>query len=166
MRALTVCQPYAALLVLPDSDTRKKRCENREWFSRYVGELLIHSGKSREWLKYGTFDLEPNEMVFGAIVGVCYVEGTAKITPQFNADGRRTWPNIIDDKSLARWPWLEYDEHASGPNGLVTSRNVKFPTPIPYRGAQGFFDVPREVVAEQLASVRWMQDPKPHGAGT
>jgi hypothetical protein len=160
VRAITVCVPFSALLVLPDEDPRKKRVENRDWFSRYVGELLIHAGKSREWLKYGDFDLEPHEMVFGAIVGVCYVEGTALITPQFDT-GRRVWPNIVDDKSLARWPWLEYDEHASGRYGMVTCRNVKFPEPILYRGAQGFFDVPREVVAEQLAAVGWMQDPKP-----
>lgn len=31
MKCLTVCQPYASLIMLPDDDDRAKRCENRTW---------------------------------------------------------------------------------------------------------------------------------------
>lgn len=51
MKALTICQPYAALICLPSTDWRHKRVENRKWFTSYRGPLLIHAGKSRDWLE-------------------------------------------------------------------------------------------------------------------
>jgi Hydroxymethylpyrimidine/phosphomethylpyrimidine kinase len=145
------------LLVLPDDDPRRKRVENRDWATQYTGDLLIHSGKSRTWLKGDNYGLAESEMVFGAIVGVCWVEGCAKITPQFEGMDftKRIWPNVLDAVAKAKWPWLEFDEHAHGKYGIVTSRNARFPQPILYRGAQGFFDVPRQVVAAQLEAVGW-----------
>jgi hypothetical protein len=72
-KALTVCQPYAWLISLPESDPRHKRIENRNWFTSYRGRLLIHAGKSKKWLDtWG--DLTPGEassLIYGAIVAVC-----------------------------------------------------------------------------------------------
>ncbi|MFA7254088.1 MAG: hypothetical protein WC107_06075, partial [Patescibacteria group bacterium] len=52
MKALTVCQPYASLIVgWPGIDPDDvKRVENRTWPTSYHGPLLIHAGKSRLWL--------------------------------------------------------------------------------------------------------------------
>ena len=49
-----------------------------------------------------------------------------------------------------RFPWLRGHEHVEGPFCWVLTECRRFPEPIPYRGAQGLFDVPREVVEKQL----------------
>lgn len=46
MKALTIQQPWAHLIGLPDSDPQAKRIENRRWATRYRGLILIHAGKS------------------------------------------------------------------------------------------------------------------------
>lgn len=45
MKCLTICQPYAALIMLPDDDDRAKRVENRTWSTNYRGPLLIHAAE-------------------------------------------------------------------------------------------------------------------------
>lgn len=161
MRCLTVCNPYSHLICLPDDDPRRKRVENRPWRTSITGELLIHAGKSRSWLHGDNYGIPLSEMVFGAIIGICWLEGCAKITPKYQSNGdtitKVRLGNLLTDADKARWPWLEYDEHAHGDYGLILSRCKRFPQPIEYRGAQGFFDVPRNVVAAQLEAVGWQK---------
>ena len=67
MKALTICQPYATLIVRGE-----KLVENREWPTRYRGRLLIHAGKSRQWLDdedEAEFAELGDPLVFGAVVG-------------------------------------------------------------------------------------------------
>src|SRR3546814_21116370 len=80
MKALTICQPYAELILLG-----LKRVENRSKPTRHRGPLLIHAGKSRDWLRIvpqpptyegcpamsydRTSGLYRADMDFGAIVG-------------------------------------------------------------------------------------------------
>ena len=85
MKCLTICQPYPSLIFLPEFDPRHKRIENRQyWPFRYTGTLLIHAGKSREWLDDVDSFSDPNygipieEMVFGAIVGVVHLAGVVR----------------------------------------------------------------------------------------
>lgn len=67
--ALTICQPYPALILLPDSHPEKKRVENRRWRLDYRGPLVIHAGKSTAWLnEYDGYN--PGGLQFGALVGV------------------------------------------------------------------------------------------------
>jgi hypothetical protein len=75
VKALTICQPYAELIA-----RGQKRVENREWPTRYRGPLLIHAGKSREWLS-GETDAELEEE-FGRIMD--------RVTPvePVNGDGK------------------------------------------------------------------------------
>lgn len=77
MKALTVRQPFASLIMLPDSDPRHKRTENRIWTDAYRGPLLIHAGKSRGWIEPSEEDSRIDEeglpiadLVFGVILGV------------------------------------------------------------------------------------------------
>ena len=65
MKALTVLQPFAHLIIIGE-----KRAESRRWYTPYRGPLLIHAGKSRSWLEPGDEDRNPG-MAFGAIVGKC-----------------------------------------------------------------------------------------------
>lgn len=140
MKALTICQPYADLICLPDDDDRAKRVENRTWSTNYRGPLLIHAGKSRQWLQGDNYGIPLSDMVFGAIVGVCRLSGCVN-----RHVGR--WGAEWSYGALNHWPWLAGHQHAEGPYCFVLTECRRFETPIPYRGAQGFFDVPNEVVA-------------------
>lgn len=76
MKCLTVCQPYATLLVKrPDI----KAAEYRSWKTNYRGPLLIHAGVNRTW--YTTADKReccaapPRVVPYGALVGLVELDG-------------------------------------------------------------------------------------------
>jgi len=145
MKALTICQPYAHLICV----TKEKGVENRTWPTRYRGALLIHAGKSRDWL-----DIEDGEdvdyeygipladMTFGAVIGAATLHDCLHVEAIRRGD--------YD----ARIPWLKTHEHTEGPWCWVLTNRVMFPQPVPYKGQQGLFDIPDEVVVEQITAVR------------
>lgn len=73
MKCLTVCQPYAHLLIhRPDI----KPAEYRTWATRWRGPVLIHAGQSHRWYQEATFQeveaAPENQVHYGAIIGaVC-----------------------------------------------------------------------------------------------
>ena len=145
MKCLTICQPYPTLIFLPESDFRHKRVENRHyWPFSYRGTLLIHAGKSRAFLDDVDSFHDPNygipleEMVFGAIVGVVNLAGVVELL-----QGGR-----VPEAARHRWPWLESHRHKEGPCCLILENPRKFAKPIPYRGAQGLFNVPDDLITE------------------
>ena len=80
MKALTVCQPFASLIVgWPGIDFMDmKRVENRTWATGYRGTLLIHAGHSTRWL--GTWDgPTPEKMPLGFILGSVELTGCMSI---------------------------------------------------------------------------------------
>lgn len=150
MKAISIQQPYAHLIMLPDDDARAKRIENRTWHCGYVGPLLIHAGKGRKFLTLSRdkqrdecYDLPLSEMAFGAIVGICQMRGCVKIHFEANRI-------VTEDWARRRWPWIDQHEHAEGPFGFVLAECRRFETPIPYKGCLGIFDVPQEIVAVAL----------------
>ena len=72
MKAITICQPYPELILRGE-----KRVENRQQNWKHRGPILIHAGRSRDYLRLnekGTVDasgIALAQMTFGAIVGVC-----------------------------------------------------------------------------------------------
>ncbi len=128
MKALTICQPYPHLILIGE-----KHVENRTWPTRYRGPLAIHAGKSRQWLEDG--DEERAEamgrpLVFGAIVATCTLADCLRIVDIENG--------IFDDK----YPQLRNRAHCFGPWCWVLTNVKPLPAPVPWRGAQGLFDVP------------------------
>jgi activating signal cointegrator 1 len=154
MKALTIYQPYAHLICLPDDDDRAKRVENRRWATSYRGPLLIHAGKSRDYLDLDVsgkrdegYGINLDEMTFGAIVGVANLADCVRI----DWDDKGDWSKrTIAEHSQRRWPWLLRHEHTEGPFCFVLTECRRFETPIPYRGAQGFFEVKQEIIAKML----------------
>lgn len=135
MKALTICQPYAHLIV-----TGQKRVENRTWapFAYLKGRLiLIHAGKSKGWLT-DEYPL-PQNAAFGAIVGAATLADWA------------TYDDVIAGKLDSKHPGLSAHEHVNGPWCFILTDVREFKFPIPFRGAQGFFDVPDTLVAAALA---------------
>jgi hypothetical protein len=56
--------------------------------------------------------------------------------------------------AIDRLTWFENirdSMHIEGPYCFVLEEAIRFPEPVPYRGRQGLFNVPDEIVAEQLA---------------
>lgn len=148
MKCLTICQPYAHLIVTPQSELPRfavqKRVENRTWECRYRGPLLIHAGKSKKFLSDN--DHSYGEMVFGAIVGSCNVIDCIGCDSYDSGAGR------FNPFTVKQYPWLINHPHAEGPWCIVLDEVRKFVNPIPYKGALGLFDVPGDLVAEECAT--------------
>lgn len=128
MKALTICQPYAQLIVRGE-----KRVENREWPTRYRGPLLIHAGKSREWLADdvpGTFRDWGDPLVFGAALGIAQLVDVLDIA------------RIERGDYDAKHPWLREHYHTFGTWCWVLEDVRRFGDPVPWTGAQGLWDFP------------------------
>lgn len=145
MKAITICQPYAHLIV-----TGAKRVENRTWPTRYRGPLLIHAGKSRDWLDVqyddagceydAAYNIHIDTMDFGAIVGRAVLADCVH-RDTITADAMKGCGLAV------RYPWLDKHEHAEGPWCWVLVDVLRLEQAVPWRGAQGLFDVPNEVVS-------------------
>lgn len=113
MKALTICQPYASMIARGE-----KTIENRTWPTRYRGRLLIHAGKSREWMDdYEGYD---PKMVFGAAVAVA------------------TLVDCVLVRDLT--PMQRNNPHANGPICWILADVKRLKEPVPMRGAQGLWD--------------------------
>jgi ASCH domain len=121
MKALTIFQPYAWLIV-----TGIKTIENRTWSTRHRGPLLIHAGA-----KWHTGWQEriarlgiavPDDLPLRGVAGI--VELTGVVTKSDS-------------------PWFD------GPYGwtLTNPRRIPF---APLRGAQGLFNIDNLVVSPDL----------------
>ena len=129
-KALTICQPYAELII-----RGQKLVENRTWTTGYRGPLLIHAGKSREWLRDSYPDWpKPDDLVFGAIVGI--VDLVACL--EYDAINEGSCPE--------EFMFLREHIHTEGPQCWVLASPRRLADPIPYRGQQGLFGVPDKIM--------------------
>lgn len=138
MKAITVCQPYASLLLEPEF-TRPdvKVIENRPLHWSHRGRIVIHAGKSRSWLS--SWDIEdegplPDPMPFGSAIGICDLADCVH----------------IDQLRLpsCRWHYLARSMHANGPWCLIMLNPRRFEIPIPFKGALGPWDFPDHLLPE------------------
>jgi activating signal cointegrator 1 len=147
-KCLSLWQPWASAIVL-----LCKSIETRHWTTSYRGPLLIHAskrwtGEQRKiyWdlLDAGVLPIHsPGARTFnevyplGCILGrvdLHDIQPSEQLTHSIS-----TREHALGDYSAGRFGWL--------------LRNVqKFEKPIPYRGAQGIFNVPASTprLAEQL----------------
>ncbi len=136
MKALTICQPYAELIM-----NGQKRVENREWPTRYRGPLLIHAGKSRSWLSGETDDELAEEfgrrIEFGAIVG------KAQLVACLHID------DIDQGKHDKDFPWLRHSPHTNGTWCWVLDEVERLPESVPWKGAQGLWEYNAPTSSEQ-----------------
>ncbi len=136
MIALSLRQPWAAAVLHVG-----KNIENRRWPTKFRGEFLIHAAKAMTKLEHSaaldfceaalwpepSYEVDAvlakDRLVFGAIVG------RARLVEVF-------LPCPGAEKSPAG-PWHMHEQH-----GFLLEDVVAFATPIPWKGALGFFDVP------------------------
>lgn len=123
MKALTICQPYAHLIL-----QGRKTCENRTWYTPYRGPLYIHAGKSRDWLDADdNYGISIPDMAFGAVIAIAELVACVR-------DDERMLPRWLDGMST------EQREHVQGPYCWFLDR-VRPVGPWPWRGAQRLWDI-------------------------
>lgn len=130
MKILTVCQPYASLIV-----SGQKLIENRTWKTNYHGPLAIHAGASNKYLCTWHCRLDatlPDPMPFSAILGVV---------------------DLIDCVTFAD-AYVKYPQlcgvHREGPFCWILSNPRRLDAPIEGTGAQGLRTVNPNLAAEIL----------------
>jgi hypothetical protein len=171
MKALSLWQPWASPCV-----TGAKGIETRGWPTRYRGPLLIHAAKRFDpseiselatqplwsgalWDAVGGRSIEGmgdelrQLLPFGALLGVVELVDCRPVE-SFPHDEIGAIRRPASKVASARYFWTERDmgNYAPGRFGWVLASPRRFATPIPYRGAQGLFDVPADVVAAALAA--------------
>lgn len=146
MKALTICQPYAHLICA----TKQKAVENRDWATHWRGPLLIHAGKSRDWLMLDeadpdidqTYGIRLSDMAFGAVIGAVTLVDCLHID------------RIRAGEYDHRFPWLREHEHASGPWCWILTNRVAFHDPVPWRGERKLFEIPDREVQAQIDLIK------------
>jgi hypothetical protein len=129
MKALTIKQPWAWAIMSAGKDI-----ENRNWFTNVRGTIAVHSSKKLdvaevESYKYTVLGNEffdyPQEvnclwedLICGAILGTVEIVDCVK---GFNS------------------PWF------FGDYGFVLKNSKRLAEPIPFKGALGFWDIPKEI---------------------
>jgi activating signal cointegrator 1 len=136
MRAITICQPYPRLILIGE-----KPVENRTWYTDYRGPLAIHAGKSRAWLddddEQQALDAG-DPLVFGAVVGVCTLADCLRVA------------TIEKGRFDSLYPQLKSRAHCHGPWCWVLTEVKQLTKPVPYKGQQGFFNIPDELIKEAI----------------
>ena len=118
MKALSLTQPMAWAIF------HGKDIENRNWNTTYRGRVYIHASKKfdrehYDWIatNENRLDLQlpqPEDLIHGAIIGEVDIVSVVKVHG-------------------SRWFF--------GPYGFVLRNAEEYETPIPYKGALGFFEV-------------------------
>jgi hypothetical protein len=150
MKCLSVKPPWSILLFGP------KDVENRTWRTKYRGPLLIHSSKTffktemeaaynrigaispaalhslgplHHWTDVGS---TKNNHLRGVILGRVDLVGCAwgHTSPWYEGKSVRTKKGVRDN-----YAW-------------IFANHVRFKEPIPFKGAQGLFNVPDELIRE------------------
>lgn len=142
MRALTVKQPWAALIV-----SGTKRVENRSWKCGEVmiGErIAIHAGLAVDDEAMRSIEIEhlvprrPSWDTLGAIVGFVTVIGCVASRPElaqfYLSRGER-------EMGVRQIEWF------SGPFGHVFANHDELARPIPCRGKLGYWHIPPEALS-------------------
>lgn len=152
MKAISLWQPWASLWC-----SERKIHETRGWFTAYRGPLAVHAAQ-RKFTKREYEEMAPNlrriveaefgghwaqDLPYGAIIGVvdlirCLNTSDVFDTFWFSRDTTAPDDYCCGDFDPSRYAWRR------GAFRLLDS-------PIPYKGQQGFFDVP-DALLERAAA--------------
>jgi hypothetical protein len=143
MKGISLWQPWGSLWVSP-----AKIDETRHWPTSYRGWLLVHAAKKIVYdVGHELEDILHSEfgghwgmdMPRGAIVGaINLVDCISTVDVLVTTDEERdNW--LCGDFTPGRFAWRR-------------SEFKRFREPIPFKGRQGFFDVPDELVREAMAA--------------
>ncbi|KAF1046352.1 MAG: hypothetical protein GAK35_01037 [Herbaspirillum frisingense] len=133
MKALSIRQPWATLIVLGYKDV-----ENRSWPTRHRGPTLIHAAKG---MTRGEYD-DAKELVDQLICRGAQIHLPAfEELPRGGFVGVADFTGCVDDSPS---PWF------FGKFGFTLARARPVPF-TPFKGALSFFDVPPAITDQVLA---------------
>lgn len=144
--ALTIHQPFAELIAMG-----AKKIETRGWHAppAVIGRrIAIHAGLAKTSLHlcdtppFDQFIHDPERLPFGAVVATAVL---ARCTPMEQA--------AIDQLEEQYPQEHQFGFYALGRFAFVLRHPIRLPEPVPVRGRQGFFNVPRHELG--------LPDPKP-----
>lgn len=144
MKAISLWQPWASALFGP------KRFETRSWQTSHRGRLLIHAAKTWNYICVSSLhDFWDRGILMRGDLDQLYPRGVLLGTVELI--------DVLTTETIRTAPWLESREtelklgdFSDGRFGWQLENARRFKTPIPYRGAQGLFQVPDHVVAEAM----------------
>ena len=141
MKAISLWQPWASLMAY-----RFKTIETRHWPTSYRGPLIIHAAKRK-------MDIIHDEAVrnfesvnvdwldglpFGYLLCLVTLIDVSEIrNPDLYKYDYDSTEIAHGDFSLGRYAW-------------VTNFVKRFENPIPFRGSQGFFNVPQDILSLKI----------------
>lgn len=133
MQALTICQPFARLII-----TGEKWVENRSWYTRYRGPLMIHAGSSRKMLNIDSqgIDIQGvrlSDMEFGACLGVVSLVDCVSVA------------DVRAGRCEKKYPGIYRHRHSIGPFCWVLSDPFPLPEIIRMKGHERLWPLPEEV---------------------
>jgi len=154
MKAISLWQPWATLIALG-----AKKIETRSWRTAHRGPLAIHAAQKMTREMKLLCERDPfagaldnlfaagDELPLGAIVAVCELSNVLMIangpkgTYLFGHLGSNDFQSVAE-------PELSFGDYAPGRYAWILANIRRLDVPIPCRGAQGLFDVPRDVLAQ------------------
>ncbi len=155
MKAISLHQPFASAIA-----EGAKMVETRSWQTKHRGMLAIHAAAkiSTELDSYGSCwnwcgalnrlmgtGLLSKQLPFGGIIAVVTVIGVRR-TDDFRlgeVDSLR-WRNDLG--SLYTWTERQMGDFSLGRYGWILADLVKLREPLPFKGRQGVFEVPDELI--------------------
>lgn len=154
IKAISLWQPWASLWLSPN-----KLHETRHWATSHRGRLLVHAAK--KFVKDVDSDLDDilssefgghwgMELPTGAIVGMLDLVDVIPTAKLYGGPFNPEFSKLTDDDRID----IACGDFGPDRYGWRRGTYWRFPEPIPYRGRQSLFDVPREVVAAQIAASR------------
>lgn len=140
MKTISLWQPWATLVAI-----EAKRIETRHWAAPrgVVGErIAIHAAKrtSELWVcderPFSEYAHELTDLPLGALVATAVIDRCAPMNERGIAELKATQPHehAFGHYAIGRYAWVLRDVR-------------RLERPVPFRGAQGFFDVPDEALA-------------------
>ena len=150
MKAISLWQPWASAMALG-----WKRNETRHWATSYRGPLLIHAAKkATEWPSVdiqSLFDgvaFLPSDLPRGVVL--CKVELVD--CKRISVHNRPCLLNEGVERILGNYE--------PGRFMYITEKLETF-DPIPYRGSQGFFDIPDELIEQRNIPISKIENQRP-----
>lgn len=136
MKALTIHNPYPEMIL-----DGVKCVENRTWYTGYRGNLIIHAGKSRNWMQPGDWAIYGSRCHWGAIVGIVNIIACVHIdnicAGKYNGT---SWGNFLPEHDHTQGPWCWV---------LDNPRRLQYP--VACRGRQGLWDAPDSILGDIAA---------------
>lgn len=169
---------------LAADDPRRKRVENRthDHFKSHRGLLLIHAGKSKQMVwpyrsdavkrrdhYTNNFGIPHEDLMFGAILGAVDVASHFELGHMSafigsfevevngavaKSESTSVSKKIIPAAELKVRPWLETHQHVEGRFCLVFENIRRFKQPIPCKGLQGIWNLPKSLESEVKAAIK------------